>query len=38
VGRDVLAEPLVRPGIIEVRNIRAQNASQVRLAQDEQVL
>jgi hypothetical protein len=36
--RDGLADPLVRSGIIEVRNVGAQHAAQVRLAQDEDVV
>ncbi len=35
--RDRLANPLMGPGVVEVRGIRAEHAAQVRFAQDEQM-
>ena len=36
--RDRLADPLVWPGVVEVPDIRAEDAPQVRLAQDEDMV
>jgi len=38
VARDVLADPLMRPVLVEIGHVLPEHAPQVGLAQDEQVI